>query len=79
LDNYHRRQQVLSNIGLSCYHLNDYDGAEYYYQSALEFITTNLKKFPSEKIIHNEALGVVYGNLGDVYLQKKNFLNLKPC
>jgi tetratricopeptide (TPR) repeat protein len=73
LDNYHRRQQILSNIGLSYYQLKDYDNAEYYYELALKFINTNSKKFPNESRKHNEALGVVYGNLGKVYLQKKEY------
>lgn len=73
LDNYHRRQQILSNIGLSYYQLKDYDNAEYYYELALKFINTNSKKFPNEGRKHNEALGVVYGNLGKVYLQKKEY------
>lgn len=73
LDNYHRRQQILSNIGLSYYQLKDYDNAEYYYELALKFININSKKFPNEGRKHNEALGVVYGNLGKVYLQKKEY------
>ncbi|WP_339886867.1 tetratricopeptide repeat-containing sensor histidine kinase [uncultured Flavobacterium sp.] len=77
MDNYHRRQQILSNIGLSFYQLKDYDKAEHYYLLALKFITENSKKFPSEPRKHNEALGVVYGNLGNVYLQKKEYSKSK--
>lgn len=77
LETYHRRQQVLSNIGLSCYKLKDYDDAEFYYKSALDFIAENTKKFPSETRMHNEALAVVYGNLGKLYLQKKEFSKSK--
>jgi signal transduction histidine kinase len=77
LDNYHRKQQILSNIGLSYYQLKDYDNAELYYQSALKFINVNSKKFPTEIRKHNEALGVVYGNLGNVYKQKKEYSKSK--
>lgn len=77
MDNYHRRQQILSNIGLSYYQLKDYNNAEHYYQLALKFIRINSKKFPNESRKHNEALGVVYGNLGKVYLKKKEYSKSK--
>ncbi|WP_339836179.1 tetratricopeptide repeat-containing sensor histidine kinase [uncultured Flavobacterium sp.] len=77
LDNYHRRQQVLSNTGLSYFQLKDYDNAERYYKLALKFIIANSKKFPTQVRKHNEALGVVYGNLGKVYLQKEEYAKSK--
>ena len=73
LENYYRRQEILSNIGLSYFKLKDYKNASLYYNKAIDFILLNSKKFPEEQRMHNEALGVVYGNLGRVYMQEKKY------
>lgn len=71
-DSYFRSQQILSNIGLSYYHIQKYDSAVFYFNKALKFIKAHSNLYPEKARSSQEACGVVYGNLGNVYYKKNN-------
>jgi signal transduction histidine kinase len=68
-----KRQEILSNIGLSFYKLQKYDSAIFYYDSALAFIklTYKLKDVYPESL--EVAEGVIIGNKGKAYLAIKDY------
>lgn len=86
---FYRRQELLNNIGLCFEKLKQPDSALYYYTKALAKIESIVVLFPKE-FNADVARGVVYGNMGKVYLDKgdtagainylqKNIaINLKP-
>lgn len=70
-------QGFINSIGL-CYERNGMpDTALYYYRKALEFIQGNETFYPhvGEQNYVAEAKGVVFGNLGGVYLRLKDYGN----
>lgn len=64
---YFRQQQVLNNVGLSFYKAGNNDSALYYYNLALKFINTNRVKFSDRQYMNDVAIGVIYGNISDIY------------
>ncbi|TSD66858.1 GHKL domain-containing protein [Inquilinus sp. KBS0705] len=71
---FYRTQELLDNIGLSYRHNNENDSAIVYFDKALKYINANAYKFPDRKQHLEMALGVVYGNKAEVYIQKGNNL-----
>ncbi len=65
-----RRQEVLNNIALCYTKANVPDSALAYYNKALKFIVQNESGFNVNAITYQVAKGVVYGNMGDIYMQK---------
>jgi len=66
---FYRRQELLNNIGLCFEKMKLPDSALYYYKKALDKIEANVAVFP-EEFNADIARGVVYGNMGKVYLAK---------
>lgn len=77
---YFRQQQVLNNVGLSFFKAGNNDSALHYYEKAIRFINENRIKFADRQFMNDVALGVIYGNVSDVYkangdlIQAKNLL-----
>ncbi|MBX9887289.1 MAG: tetratricopeptide repeat protein [Flavobacteriaceae bacterium] len=69
-DKYYRKQEILSNIGLCYFHLKNYDSAGSYYDKALQYVQSNSSKYTNKKKSNEEAKGVIYGNIGNVYQEK---------
>lgn len=65
----YRQQENLDNIALSLEKQALYDSAIYYYDSAIRYINTFLIKNP-DTIMYGKAIGVVYGNIGSIWLAK---------
>lgn len=68
-----RMQEILSNTGLCYRNMKMPDSAIYYYLRAMNFINRLQKKYPEEERKWLDALSVVYGNLGKVYIDVKNY------
>ncbi|MFC3562773.1 tetratricopeptide repeat-containing sensor histidine kinase [Pedobacter jamesrossensis] len=66
--NYQEIQGALDNAGLSYQNIKMTDSAFICYQKALKFIDENAYRFPSKKNFIREARGVVFHNIGDIYL-----------
>jgi tetratricopeptide (TPR) repeat protein len=47
--------------------LNKLDSAEFYFNKAIQFVNNHQNSYTERKNFHEIALGVIYGNLGDVY------------
>lgn len=67
---YFRRQECLNNAALSFYKMDKLDSAYFFYQQAIAFINKHKNKFPDKIMLNDGALGVIYGNLGDVLLKQ---------
>ena len=65
-----RRQEVLNNIALSYSKINIPDSAQAYYSKALKFIQINESKYQANANAFRVSRGVIYGNLGNILLQK---------
>lgn len=73
-----RRQELLSNIGLCFYKLDQPDSALKYYTLTLDKIKTSV--YPTEELANTSpATGVVYGNMGKAYLHKGDTLAAESC
>lgn len=70
-----RQQEVLDNIGLSYFKIDELDSAEYFYKRALDFNNQNKSKFDEKNF--SAAKGVIIGNLGQLYAKKKEFNKAK--
>ncbi len=70
---FYRKQELLDNIGLSFKHNGNLDSAITYFDKAKHFISTNGYKYPERKNFVNMALGVVYGNEADIYIEQKQY------
>jgi signal transduction histidine kinase len=70
-----RRQEVLSNVALSFAKANLPDSALAYYSKALTFIELNEPDYMADANAFRVARGVVYGNMGDIYVQKGDLAN----
>lgn len=74
---YYRIQEIMNNIGLCYNKLANNDSALYYYKFALDFIDENKNKFIQRENKHQEAKGVIYGNIGDVFNDRKQYDSAK--
>lgn len=62
-----RKQEILSDIGLSFEHASIYDSALHYYNKASELINSDKSAFNGKQLSIDEANSVVFGNIGSVY------------
>ena len=82
---FNKFQEIYSNVALCYMRMGDYSKAEYYYQKCNEYINKSEEYillysdlFSEEKTIIlkkfvQEALGVLYGNLGQLYILRGNY------
>ncbi|UEG55118.1 tetratricopeptide repeat-containing sensor histidine kinase [Mucilaginibacter daejeonensis] len=70
---FYRRQELLSNIGISYYKCDRRDSALRYMDMALTMINEPSKSFKPSEAFLNSARGVVYGNQASVYLKKGEY------
>jgi len=70
-------QGQLTSVGICYERMNVMDTALYYYKLALNFITDREPLFtdPRQRDFIEQAKGVIYGNLGGVYLQLEDYGN----
>ncbi len=71
--NFKRIQAKCNDIGCSYSRYGDQDSALYYFNKGLEYIEDNKNKYMDIKqapVFFEIAKGVLYGNIGDVYLKK---------
>ena len=68
---FYRRQELLSNTGLSYAAAGKPDSAIYYYNKTLVYIDSYAKTNNSIKNQYERARGVVYGNLAGVYFKQQ--------
>ncbi|MES2558418.1 MAG: ATP-binding protein [Bacteroidota bacterium] len=66
---YRNQQRNINNIGLCYSKLGQLDSALFYYDLGIRFINDKRKYFPGKDFIET-ALGVIYGNKGDVYYER---------
>ncbi len=66
------RQGLLDNIGISYSKLDRPDDAIKYFEKALNVLQAGHEQYPDLKLFINSAIGLVQGNEGDAYLQKKD-------
>lgn len=64
---FYRRQELLNNTALSYKKSGRADSALVYYNKALDFIAGGEKIYPERKLSLELALGVLYGNMGQIY------------
>jgi signal transduction histidine kinase len=69
---FYRRQELLSNTGLSYSKINQPDSAMFYYKKAADYISNYGKTF-REKDLMDAALGVIYGNEANIYISNKDY------
>jgi len=67
-----RRQELLNNAALSYAKQNKLDSALQFYNKALTFIHQN-DTLVAHKVMFDIARGVVFGNMGGLYVKQKNF------
>lgn len=70
---FYRMQELLDNIGLSHKHNGDLDSALFYFNKAKVYVTDNADKYPEKKGFKEMALGVIYGNEAEVYIEQKKY------
>lgn len=69
-DNY-RIQEILNNIGLCYFKLNNFDSSIYYYNKSIVFLNSLESTNELEEKNIQIAKGVVLGNMAKAYLEKK--------
>jgi two-component system sensor histidine kinase VicK len=70
---FYRMQELLDNIGLSHKHNGDLDSALVYFNKAKIFVNANADKYPEKKGFKEMALGVIYGNEAEIYIEQKKY------
>ncbi|NQX39388.1 Signal transduction histidine kinase [Pedobacter steynii] len=63
-------QNYLNTIALCFEKSGALDSAVVYYHKALDFIAANKARFPKRQAFITSASGVIYGNLGGIYVKK---------
>ena len=63
------KQEILSNAGLGYNKAGNNDSAMYYYRLAMDFILLKKEQYKEKQRRWEEAISVVYGNMGDLYKQ----------
>ncbi|MGY4536400.1 two-component system sensor histidine kinase VicK [Mucilaginibacter sp. UYNi724] len=71
--NFFRKQELLDNIGLSYRHSGQNDSALHYFNATLNMLNQNQAEFKEQALLFNSARGVVYGNMADIYITRKNY------
>lgn len=71
IERFFRQQEILSNTGIAYSKANMPDSSLFFYKAALQFIQANQAQFPADQARWNEAISVVYGNMGSIYNQLK--------
>lgn len=74
---FYRKQELLSNAGISYSEINELDSALLYLKKALKFINTPPTKYKVADSLLNAARGVVYGNEASVYIKKRQYNEAK--
>jgi len=72
---FYRMQELLDNIALSHKHNGDLDSALFYFKKAKLFVADNAYKYPEKRGFKDMALGVIYGNEAEIYIEKKKYNN----
>jgi signal transduction histidine kinase len=70
---FYRMQELLDNIALSHKHNGDLDSALMYFNKAKVFVSHNADKYPEKKGFKEMALGVIYGNEAEIYIEQKKY------
>lgn len=70
---FYRRQEVLDNVALCYLSLEQPDEAISKFNEVLDFLEKNKSRFPKQKQYFLMARGVIYGNMGQAYMLKKNY------
>lgn len=70
---FYRRQEILDNVALCYLNLNQADKAIEKFNSVLDFLKSDENRFPNQKQYFLTARGVIYGNMGQAYMLKKNY------
>jgi signal transduction histidine kinase len=70
---FYRRQELLSNTGLSYSKINELDSATMFYEKALKYIDSTGIQFHLRKDLLLVARAVIYGNEADIYIEQKNY------
>jgi len=66
-------QGNLDNIGISYYHLRQYDSAEHYYRKALDYIEQHKMDIAESENFVLNAQAVIYGNLATALVRLKRY------
>jgi len=67
------KQQLYSNIGLCEQKLKNLDNAIHYFDSALQVVSKIKPDIPTSSNYPEITMGVLYGNMGKVFLEKNEF------
>jgi signal transduction histidine kinase len=70
---FYRRQELLSNTGLSYSMIDERDSAIMYFNRALRYIDSAGTQFPHNSAALDVARAVVSGNEADIYIEQKNY------
>lgn len=70
---FYRRQELLSNTGLSYSMINERDSAIMYYNKALRYIDSLGTQFHNSNELLDVARAVVSGNEADIYIEQKDY------
>lgn len=69
---FYRRQELLDNIGICYVKLKQPDSALTYFKAAIKHVKDGMNNYPEKSAtVFESALGVIYGNMGDAYRDKK--------
>ena len=70
---FYRKQELLDNIGLSLKSNGNLDSALFYFNKVKNFVNKNGYKYPEKKNFVTMALGVIYGNEAEIYIEQKKY------
>ncbi len=70
---FYRQQELLDNAALSYNRAGFSDSAKIFYDKALHYLNTEGKKYPEKNISVEAAMGVVYGNQAQIFINDKNY------
>jgi signal transduction histidine kinase len=67
------QRNALSNIGICCENLFQYDSAVYYYDKCMNLIESNVHLFEKKKLALQTFIGLLHGNKGGVLVKLKRY------
>lgn len=76
---YMNRQSMFNTIGICFEKLEELDSAVLYYNAGLTYIDKVAPNFPEKKVYLQSAKGVIYGNMGGVYLRMQKYKEAENC